>query len=381
VAGCVPVRPESVRSVASARAAGLRYVSADEPGLARVRRGDGFSYRDAKGRTVRNARTLERIRALVIPPAWTEVWICADEDGHLQATGRDARGRKQYRYHQRWTAQRDSGKYGHTIDFALALPSIRRRVAADLKKAPLSREFVLATVVRLLEKTLMRIGNKEYARANKSFGLTTLQDQHVRITGGSMRFTFRAKSGIMQDIEVNDATLARIVAKCRGIPGRALFQYLAPNGKGRCVDSTDVNAYLNEITGQPFTAKNFRTWAGTVLAAAALCEFAAPASETAFKRCVVQAVDSTAAKLGNTRAVCRKCYVHPAVFEAFRSGVTIQSPEVRAAGPRRANFSSQEAAVLALLRAKSGELFRAKSKEQRAKSAEQRAERKIAKAA
>jgi len=196
-----------------------------------------------------------------------------------------------------------------------------------------------------------------------------------------MRFTFRAKSGIMQDIEVNDATLARIVAKCRGIPGRALFQYLAPNGKGRCVDSTDVNAYLNEITGQPFTAKNFRTWAGTVLAAAALCEFAAPASETAFKRCVVQAVDSTAAKLGNTRAVCRKCYVHPAVFEAFRSGVTIQSPEVRAAGPRRANFSSQEAAVLALLRAKSGELFRAKSKEQRAKSAEQRAERKIAKAA
>jgi DNA topoisomerase-1 len=324
-------------------------VAASELGIARLRHGASFTYRDARGRSVRDARTLERIRGLVIPPAWTDVWICADQNGHLQATGRDARGRKQYRYHHKWTSERDSGKYGRTIEFALALPAIRRRVVADLKKAPLSREFVLATVVRLLEKTLMRIGNKEYARANKSFGLTTLQDQHVRIKGGSMRFTFRAKSGVMQDIEVNDVTLARIVSKCRGMPGRALFQYIAANGKAQCVDSTDVNAYLRDITGQSFTAKNFRTWAGTVLAAAALCECPAPVSDAAFKRSVVQAVDSVSAKLGNTRAVCRKCYVHPAVFEAFRSGVTIDAAGLKA-GPRRANFSVAEAAVLALLK-------------------------------
>jgi DNA topoisomerase-1 len=335
--------------MASARAAGLRYVAGGEAGIARVRHGSSFVYRDARGRTVRDARTLARICGLVIPPAWTDVWICPDANGHLQATGRDARGRKQYRYHHKWTSERDSGKYGRTIEFALALPAIRRRVSSDLKKAPLSREFVLATVVRLLEKTLMRIGNKEYARANKSFGLTTLQDQHVRIQGGSMRFTFRAKSGVMQDIQLNDVTLARIVSKCRGLPGRALFQYIAPNGKAQCVGSADVNAYLKSITGQPFTAKNFRTWAATVLAAAALCECPAPASEAAFRRSVGQAVDSVSAKLGNTRAVCRKSYVHPAVFEAFRSGVTIESAGLRA-GPRRANLSVQEHAVLALLK-------------------------------
>jgi DNA topoisomerase-1 len=328
----------------------LRYVHVGEPGIARVRRGTSFSYRDAQRHTVRHAKTLDRIRALVIPPAWKDVWICADDNGHLQATGRDARGRKQYRYHHRWTSERDSGKYGRTIEFALALPAIRRRVSADLKKTPLSREFVLATVVRLLEKTLIRIGNKEYARANKSFGLTTLQDQHVRISGGSMRFTFRAKSGVMQDIEVNDAALARIVRKCRGVPGRALFQYIGPDGRPQCVDSADVNAYLKEVSGETFTAKNFRTWAGTVLAASALSAFPAPASDAAFRRSVVQAVDSVSAKLGNTRAVCRKCYVHPAVLAAFRSGVTIQTAAVRAAGPHRANFSVAEAAVLTLLK-------------------------------
>jgi DNA topoisomerase-1 len=316
-----------------------------------VRHGGGFVYRDAKGHAVRNPKTLDRIRSLVIPPAWTDVWICADEHGHLQATGRDARGRKQYRYHPRWTAHRDSGKYDRTIQFAEALPMIRRRVSADLRKTPLSREFVLATVVRLLEKTLIRIGNKEYARANKSFGLTTLRDEHVRINGGSLRFTFRAKSGVMQDIEVNDATLAGIVKKCRGLPGRALFQYIGPDGRRQCIDSADVNAYLKEITGQPFTAKNFRTWAGTVLAAEALCECTPPSSDSAWKRAIVQAVDSVSAKLGNTRAVCRKCYVHPAVFEAFRSGVTIRHPNVKPSGPRRANLSADEAAVLALLKA------------------------------
>jgi DNA topoisomerase-1 len=350
----VPVRHVIPHNAACARAAGLRYVTASEPGITRIRHGRSFSYRDAHGRSVRDAKTLERIRSLVIPPAWTDVWICADPGGHLQATGRDARGRKQYRYHSKWTSERDSGKYGRTVEFALALPAIRRRVSADLRKAPLSREFVLATVVRLLEKTFMRIGNKEYARANKSFGLTTLQDQHVRINGGSMRFTFRAKSGVMQDIQVNDATLARIVAQCRGLPRRALFQYVDTDGRQQCIDSADVNAYLREITGRPFTAKNFRTWAGTVLAASALCKCPAPASDSAFKRSVVRAVDSVASKLGNTRAVCRKCYVHPAVFEAFRSGVTIQNAGMKA-GPRRADFSAEESAVLALLQAKSRE--------------------------
>jgi DNA topoisomerase-1 len=349
----VSVRSDLTHNVASARAAGLRYVNDGEPGIIRIRHGGAFAYRDAKGRGVRNPRTLNRIRALVIPPAWREVWICGHENGHLQATGRDARGRKQYRYHHGWTSERDKGKYGHTIEFAQALPSIRRRVSADLKKAPLSREFVLAIVVTLLEKTLIRIGNKEYARANKSFGLTTLQDDHVRIRGASMRFTFRAKSGVMQNIELNDATLARIVKKCRGLPGRALFQYVGADGKPQCVDSADVNAYLQEITGQSFTAKNFRTWMGTVLAAKALCGFPAPASDAAFRRSVVQAVDSVAARLGNTRAVCRKCYVHPAVFDAFRAGVTIESgggTHRPAAGLRRADFSTAETAVLALLK-------------------------------
>ena len=359
-------RADVRKNIAPSRAAGLRYVTDMEAGITRVREGGGVVYHDSKGHRVRDPATLERIRGLVIPPAWTDVWICAHEDGHLQATGRDARGRKQYRYHGRWTSERDSSKYSRAIQFALALPSIRQRVSADLKRTPLSREFVLATVVRLLEKTLIRIGNKEYARANKSFGLTTLRDEHVRIKGGSVRFLFRAKSGVMQNIELNDATLVGIVKQCRGLPGRALFQYIGADGRRQCVDSTDVNTYLREITGQPFTAKNFRTWAGTVLAAKALCSFPMPASDAAFKRSVVQAVDSVAAKLGNTRAVCRSCYVHPAVFDAFRSGVTIQSAGVRSSGPRRANFSAGETAVLALLRAK---------------GREPRAERKIKKAA
>lgn len=306
-------------------------------------------YRDPKGHVTHNARTLDRIRALVIPPAWTDVWISAEERGHLQATGRDARGRKQYRYHHSWTAERDNGKYGRMIEFAAALPAIRRRVAADLKKPALSRDHVLAAVVTLLEKTLIRIGNREYARANHSFGLTTLMDHHVQIKGASVRFHFRAKSGVVQNIEVTDATLARIVKKCRGLPGTPLFQFVGGDGRQQGVGSADVNAYLREMTGRPFTAKNFRTWAGTVLAAAALCDFPAPTSESAFKRCVVEAVDSVAARLGNTRAVCRKCYIHPAVLEAYKGGVTIADASLRAAGARRANFSADEAAVLALL--------------------------------
>jgi DNA topoisomerase I len=331
-----------------ARAAGLHYVAEGEPGLSRVRRTKStFAYRDAKGRPVRDARTLDRIRSLVVPPAWRHVWICARADGHLQATGRDARGRKQHRYHPEWTTARNEAKYGQMIDFARALPAIRKRVHADLKTAPLSRAHLLATVVMLLEKTLIRIGNKEYARANRSFGLTTLLDQHVQIKGASVIFRFRAKSGVMQTIEVNDTALARILRRCRRMPGEALFQYFDADGKRQTIDSTDVNAYIREITGRSFTAKNFRTWAGTVLAAKAVCDLPECTSDAAFKRNIVLAVDSVAAKLGNTRAVCRGSYIHPGVFDGYRSGMTIAGAKQSL---RTAGLSSEEAAVLALLK-------------------------------
>lgn len=349
---------DAARNRTAARAAGLHYVSGAEPGFSRVRRGRGLTYRDAKGRISHEAKTLDRIRSLVIPPAWTQVWICARADGHLQATGRDARGRKQHRYHPNWTATRNESKFDHTVEFALALPAIRKRVQVDLKTAPLSRAHVLATVVMLLEKSLIRIGNKEYARANKSFGLTTLLDHHVQIKGASVTFRFRAKSGVMQTIEVNDAALARIVKRCRKMPGEALFQYVDADGKRQRVDSTAVNAYIREITGRSFTAKNFRTWAGTVLAAKAVCDLPESTSDTAFKRNIVRAVDSVAAKLGNTRAVSRSSYIHPGVFGAYRHGMTIAA--VRP-GPRIARLSVEEAAVLSLLKSRPGDARREKA--------------------
>ena len=333
----------------AASAAGLHYVVDGEAGLTRARHRGKFVYRDAKGHPVRDARTLDRIRSLVIPPAWTDVWICPRAHGHVQATGRDARGRKQHRYHPDWTAARTSAKYDRMVQFALALPTIRRRVQADLRKPPLSREHVLATVVTLLEKTLIRIGNKEYARSNNSFGLTTLLDQHVQIKGSSMTFHFRAKSGVMQTIALDDAPLARIVRKFRSLPGKTLFQYLDGDGRRQCIDSAAVNAYLRGITGQSFTAKNFRTWAASVLAAVAVSDFPAPTSDSASKRSIVSAIDSVAERLGNTRSVCRKCYIHPGVFDAYRAGKTIATSR---AAPRKAQFSAQEAAVLALLKGK-----------------------------
>lgn len=341
----------NVENQASARAAGLHYVGDREPGLTRVRRGGGFVFRDARGKTMRDAGTLARIRSLAIPPAWTDVWICARSDGHVQATGRDARGRKQHRYHPEWTRVRTGDKYDRMVQFGLALPAIRRRVSADLRKPPLSRGHVVATVVKLLEKTYIRIGNQEYARLNKSFGLTTLLDEHVRIDGHTITFHFRAKSGVLQTVALTDARMARNIEKCRGIPGRALFQYLDADGRRQSVDSTDVNAYLREITGRPFTAKNFRTWAGTVHAAKAVSGLPPFTSESGFNRNVVRAVDLVAGKLGNTRAVCRKCYVHPGVFDAYRAGVTIANARQ---GPRRAHFSAEEAAVMALLRRRAG---------------------------
>ena len=331
----------------AARAAGLHYVAGSEPGFSRVRHGGGFGYRDSRGRTIRDPRTLDRIRSLVIPPAWTDVWICARPDGHLQATGRDARGRKQHRYHRKWTDARGAFKYDRMTEFAQALPAIRRRVEADLRKPALSRDHVLAMVVVLLEKTLIRIGNKEYARANQSFGLTTLQDEHVEVSGSSVKFRFRAKSGVMQTIQIKDAPIARIIKRCRELPGKALFQYLDNERRPQCVDSAAVNAYLREITGRPFTAKNFRTWAATVRAAFAVCRLPQCTSDAAFKRNIVPAIDAVAARLGNTRAVCRSSYIHPGVFEAYRHGVTIAGPK---AAPAKPYFSKQEAATLALLR-------------------------------
>jgi len=353
----VAVRTQLAGNRAAAKAAGLYYVNDGEPGISRVARGRTFVHYDARGRTIRDARILERIRSLVIPPAWTQVWICARAGGHLQATGRDARGRKQHRYHRAWTTARTSAKYDQMIEFARALPAIRRRVQLDLRKPPRSREHVLAAVVALLETTLIRIGNREYARTNKSFGLTTLLDNHVQINGASLTFRFRAKSGIMQTIEVRDPMLARIVSRVRELPGRALFQYLDGNGKRQCVDSVTVNAYLREITFRSFTAKNFRTWAATVLAAKAVCDLPTPTSDTAFNRHIVRAIDAVAAKLGNTRGVSRSSYIHPGVFEGYRAGGTIAAAKP---GPRRAHLSAEEAAVLALLKGRTHKTRREK---------------------
>jgi len=338
----------------SAKEAGLYYGSDADAGITRVKIGRAFGYRGVDGRPVRDRATLERIRSLAIPPAWRTVWIAPRANSHLQATGRDARGRKQYRYHPRWTAVRDETKYTRMLAFARVLPAIRRRVAADLRRTPLSRERVLATVVALLERTLIRVGNDEYARTNGSFGLTTLLDRHVDVRGRRVRFRFRAKSGVMQKIDLEDALLARSVQRCQDLPGQTLFQYVDEAGARRTIASTDVNAYIRDVAGQEFTAKDFRTWSGTVLAASALCADIELASATARKRFVSEAIGEVAARLGNTKAVCRKCYVHPTVIDAFLDGETI-APFVRTSGAARGGrhqLSAEEAAVVKLLTAR-----------------------------
>jgi DNA topoisomerase-1 len=341
-------------NAASAREAGLYYVNDADPGITRVRAGRGFGYRGPDGRPIRDKATLERIRTLVIPPAWERVWIAPKANAHIQATGRDAKGRKQYRYHPRWTAVRDDTKYTRMLAFARALPQIRRRVAADLRKPPLTRERVLATVVALLERTHIRIGNDEYARTNGSFGLTTLQDRHVDVKGTRVRFRFRAKSGVMQTIDLEDAQLARSVQRCQDLPGQTLFQYLDETGARRTISSTDVNAYLRDAAGAEFTAKDFRTWSGTVLAAIALCGECAATSQTGRKRFVSDAVARVAEQLGNTKAVCRKCYIHPAVLESFFEGQTIAGGlrAVNAGRALRTQVAAAEAAVVRLLSAR-----------------------------
>jgi DNA topoisomerase-1 len=301
----------------SAKVAGLRYVSDTAPGFGRRRTGAAFRYLTPEGKALRDAAALARIKALAIPPAWDAVWICAREDGHLQATGRDARGRKQYRYHARWREVRDETKYGRMAAFAKALPRIRRRVRQDLALPGLPRAKVLATVVRLLETTRMRVGNEEYARQNDSFGLTTLRTRQVRVTGSTLNFRFRGKSGVWHDVAHTDSLLASIVRRMRDLPGYELFQYVDADGETRALDATDVNAYLKEIAGEDFTSKDFRTWAGTVLAAQALHRLG--------KGQLTQAIEQVACQLGNTKAVCRKCYIHPAVIDAYLDGSLAQS--------------------------------------------------------
>jgi DNA topoisomerase I len=315
----------SVGTLETAQAAGLRYVSDSVPGIRRLRSGKGFRYVGPDGRDIRDPSVLNRIRALAIPPAYNDVWICPSANGHIQATGRDARGRKQYRYHPRWREVRDETKFGRMLDFSTALPRIRRRVERDLGWSGLPREKVLATVVRLLECTGIRVGNDEYARANGSFGLTTLRDDHVEISGSTLRFQFRGKSGKVHKVALSDPRLARIVRRCQALPGEELFQYVDEAGEQQTIGSGDVNDYLREISGEEFTAKDFRTWWGTILALAALVAMNAPRSEREAKSAIIKVIDQVADQLNNTRAVCRKYYVHPAVFECFAEGRLVEA--------------------------------------------------------
>lgn len=326
--------------------AGLRYVSDDEPGIARRKHGKGFSYRSADGKPVSDAKTLARIRSLAIPPAYRDVWICADPHGHIQATGRDARGRKQYRYHPRFRALRDSTKFDHILEFAAALPAIRARIDTDMKRRGLAREKVLGTVVHLLETTLIRVGNADYARQNKSFGLTTLRGRHVAIDGSEIRFQFKGKSGKQWRLKVRDRRIARIVRQIQDLPGQNLFQYLDEDGNRHAVTSGDVNAYLKDISGQEVTAKDFRTWNGTVLAALALTAREEAESPAEAQRHVREVVDTVARALGNTPTICRKCYIHPDIVAGYLDG----SLSRHAIVPEDADRRAAEHVVLNFLR-------------------------------
>lgn len=326
--------------VASAEEAGLQYVSDQRPGYTRKAKGKHFDYFDTEGKPVHDEQRLLRINRLAIPPAWIDVWICSSSNGHIQATGRDARGRKQYRYHERWREVRDGNKFDRLAQFAKALPNIRRRIAQDLKLAGLPQQKLLATIVRLLERTFIRIGNEEYARENKSFGLTTLKNRHVKVKGAPIRFRFRGKSRRQHEVDVTDRRVAKVIAKCQDLPGQDLFQYLEEGGEVRDVTSQDVNEYLRQITNEDFTAKDFRTWGGTVLAAIALSKQEVFQTKKQAKSNIKTAICAVAELLGNTPAVCRKCYVHPIILEAYLNRTRIaglngtkalQPPNLRAA--------------------------------------------------
>ncbi|WP_315789718.1 DNA topoisomerase IB [Fischerella sp. JS2] len=338
--------------VESAKLVGLRYVSDTTPGIQRQRVGKEFCYFDAKGKKISDQAELSRIKALVIPPAWSDVWICPHPQGHLQATGRDDKGRKQYRYHTQWRQVRSQTKFTRMIAFGQALPKIRQRIQQDLALRSLPREKVLATVVKLLEITKIRVGNQEYAQTNKSFGLTTMRDRHVDISGSKLRFKFRGKSGVDHEIDLSDRRLAKIVKSCQEIPGQELFQYLDSEGNHQPIDSGDVNDYLREITGMDFTAKDFRTWFGTVLAAQELYDLGTFESQTAAKKNVTQAIKNVAQELGNRPATCRKYYVHPGVIEAYMDGSLLPTMEQKLQQKQAISsteLNPQEQAVIEIL--------------------------------
>ena len=338
----------------TAREAGLRYVSADSPGIRRRKSGKGFSYIAPDGSVVRDKKTLARIRALAIPPAYSEVWICAQANGHLQAVGTDARGRKQSRYHARWREARDENKYARMMQFGAALPAIRAKTKEHLALAGMPRQKVLATVVQLLEKTLIRVGNEEYARTNKSHGLTTMRNRHVAVEKNHVTFSFKGKSGVRHAIDLEDRRLARVLEKLTDLPGQELFQWLDSDGQTHAINSHDVNAYLKEISGADFTAKDFRTWAGTVLASLALQEFEKFDSQTQAKKNIVAAIEGVSKKLGNTPSVCRKCYVHPAVMDSYLDGSLVATIKQNAEEMLKhwQDLQPEEAAVMGLLSAR-----------------------------
>jgi DNA topoisomerase I len=339
----------------AAESAGLSYVSDEERGIRRKRTGRGFSYVLPSGQRLSDPATLERIRKLAIPPAWTDVWICPSPNGHIQATGRDAKRRKQYRYHPQFREVRESTKYEHMMEFARSLPAIRATLDEHMSLRGLPREKVLATVVHLLETTLIRVGNDDYAKANKSYGLTTLRDPHVKVNGSELRFQFKGKSGKTWRLQVKDRRVARIVKACQDLPGQELFQYVGDDGELKDVTSADVNGYLKEITGREITAKDFRTWAGTVLAALALREFETFDSQAKAKRNVRAAIERVASRLGNTPTICRKCYIHPEVLSSYAEGALLIEVKDRVEAELRdelASLKPEEAAVLGLLEAR-----------------------------
>jgi len=345
-----PPADDPVTTAAEAAAeAGLRYVTDDKPGISRRGQGKGFSYRDAEGRPLRDPETLQRIRSLAIPPAWTKVWICPNPRGHIQATGRDARGRKQYRYHPRWREVRDATKFSRMIEFGEALPALRRRLRRDLVRPAMPREKVLATVVRLLETTCIRVGNDEYAKSNGTFGLTTLRNHHVAVHGEKLFFRLRAKGGKQQEARLSDRSVAKVVRECQEIPGYELFQYRDADGEPQPIDSADVNDYLRTVTGKNFTAKDFRTWMGSVHALSKLREVCARELK-ATKASLLEVLDYVAGQLGNTRAVTRKFYVHPGLQQEYLEGRLI-ARLARLKDPRPvAGLSRDETLLLALLR-------------------------------
>lgn len=352
VEGCEPVVTAVDDPAEAAKMAGLRYVSDKKPGIRRERSGEQFSYIGVDGQPITDEKTLQRIHSLAIPPAWTDVWICPHPRGHIQATGRDAKGRKQYRYHPQWRKVRDETKYHKMLTFGMALPTIRQKVAEDLQLGGLPREKVLATIVELLDITAIRVGNEEYARENQSYGLTTLRNRHVNVSGANIRLHFRGKSGKDHTYTVKDKKLARIVKRLQDLPGHELFEYVDEQNEVRGVESADVNEYLRAVTQEDFTAKDFRTWWGTVIAVEALKDLGEAQTQTQAKKNITEAVKEAAQYLGNTPAICRKCYVHPQVLDAYLNGTllkTLKAQEERRPQKALAGLHPEEVALMELL--------------------------------